>query len=658
MRLFHRLLLSFLPVTIFSLLLLGALVQQVAKSNMTDLLERKLDANARIQQARIKDYLSFVEERVSAFNSRLLIRKMLANNPDGHVSKQQALQLHNILMSTQQLIDSFEQIYLISKNHIVVASTNEQDVGKPFADDPLLLLLKQGPITARTEFNQNNELRLVHGINLVLDDQVVGYLVVKNTAQQIASLAQQRIGLGDTGEAYLIKPSLTSPNKTVYLSQLRFGETSDQLTDPLASTAFELGYQGIIHSIDYRGQEVLAVTRLFDEFGWALIVKIDVEEAFAPLYQLNFVFFATAAGCLLLVTLVSIWLAGTIASPLEKMAQTALCIERGELNKVFKRSRLQEVDFLARIFNQMLATIKEHNCKLEALVKQRTLALEQNNQTLNQSLEQLKQAQSQLVESEKMAALGGLVAGIAHEVNTPIGAALGASSHLRDLVTKVNQNYKNGKLTEQAFERLLSNADSAMTIVVANLERGAELIRSFKRVAVDQSNEQVLLFNLTDYVADVLNSLKPQYKHQPLDIVFEEHHNIIIEQAPGLIAQLVTNLVLNAVSHAFSAESKGRIEIRLSQRQQQIQLSIEDNGRGMTPEVCQRIFEPFYTTKRGSGGSGLGLHIVYNIVTQKLQGHINVTSKPSEGTRFDITFPAKIKATDKAKIDWLDMNAC
>lgn len=643
MRLFNRLLVLYIPVMIFFLVILESVVHHVAKNSLITQIEMSLDAKAQLHQARLQDYLSFIRERLGAFNSRLLIRKVLAAHPDGQLPSNRSEQLQGIVNGTKELIESFEEIYLISTENIVAASTQEAEIGKSFNNLSVLEQLKRGPVMAQVHVDANNELKLIHAIELELKQKVVGYLVVINSARQLQSLAEDRIGLGDTGEAYLIKSDKNNEGQLVYLSPLRFSDTQTIVSPPqedkLARMALTQKNNQIFKVQDYRGEKVIASTRYFNSTGWGLVVKIDESEALNDLQYLYTVVLFSSIAVIVLLIIASIMMARALSSPLEQMAKTAQIVEQGKLDQHFTNSSIFEVNFLAKVFNQMLSTLRAQNNTLETKVKDRTEALQKNNIKLSNSIENLKLAQSKLVESEKMAALGGLVAGIAHEVNTPIGVGLGAATHLQTQVKQIHLNYNNGSLTESDFEELLNSSEHAMSMIVSNLTRSAELIRSFKRVAVDQSNEQVIKFNLPEYIDEVLTSLKPKYRNSNVNVNFEGDSNITVVQSPGLFAQIVTNLTLNAVAHAFEQQPNARINVSTRKTDQEVILSFKDNGCGMNSKVCNRIFEPFFTTKRGQGGSGLGLHIVYNIVMQKLHGQINVHSLPGEGSNFEIRFP-------------------
>jgi PAS domain S-box-containing protein len=281
------------------------------------------------------------------------------------------------------------------------------------------------------------------------------------------------------------------------------------------------------------------------------------------------------------------------------------------------------------------------NAELEARVEARTAELRRANSTLAESLEELRAAQVRLVQSEKMAALGSLVAGIAHEINTPLGIGVTAASHVELTVRGLRERFARGQPTRQEMEGFLSSASEACEMVLANLQRAADLIRSFKQVAVDQSSGERRTFSLKPYLDEVLLSLGPQLRRTRHEVLLVCPENLEIDSYPGAYSQIVTNLVLNSLTHGFDGIEHGRIEIEVLREGESLRLRYRDNGRGIAPEHLPKIFDPFFTTKRGLGGSGLGLHVLYNLVTQTLGGTIGCRSKPGEGASFDIDLPLR-----------------
>ena len=280
------------------------------------------------------------------------------------------------------------------------------------------------------------------------------------------------------------------------------------------------------------------------------------------------------------------------------------------------------------------------NRELESRVRQRTEDLHRTNRDLQQSLDDLRQAQEQLINSEKMAALGGLVAGVAHEINTPLGIGVTAASHLEQETKRLGQQLEDGTLTKEGLAQFRQLALESAQLILRNLMRADKLVRSFKQVAVDQSNEDRRKIDLGVYLQEVLTSLAPALKKTPYRIEVECPEGLVIDTYPGAIYQVVANLVMNSLLHGFRDRPEGRIELDARREGDEIVLDYRDDGRGMPDDVRKRIFEPFFTTRRGEGGSGLGLHIVWNLATQRLGGSIACDSEPGRGTHFQLRVPA------------------
>ena len=285
--------------------------------------------------------------------------------------------------------------------------------------------------------------------------------------------------------------------------------------------------------------------------------------------------------------------------------------------------------------------IRSLNTDLEKRVEQRTSELNDSNIALTQSIQQLKDTQHQLVESEKMAALGGLVAGIAHEINTPVGVSVTAASHLSHKLKSYKEKYFNDELTCDDFEKLIESSGKACKLVLDNLERAASLINSFKKIAVDQTSDEPRQVQLHQYLHEVISSLTPKLKRLDPKVLVTCDETLWIFTHPGALSQILTNLIMNSLIHGFDEplNRKEQIELNIEHDTENIVLTYQDNGKGLSQDKCERIFDPFFTTKRDKGGSGLGMHIVYNLVSQSLGGQIKVKSQEGQGVEFTITFP-------------------
>jgi len=315
-----------------------------------------------------------------------------------------------------------------------------------------------------------------------------------------------------------------------------------------------------------------------------------------------------------------------------------------------------ELELLARSTNTMLSRIERHvskqidaeqqilklNHELEDKVSQRTDALKESNEELLSTLEKLHQFQGQLVESEKMASLGDMVAGVAHEVNTPIGLGVTASTLLSDRLDEIKASFEDRTLKSSQLKRFLSDGQENIGIIYRNLNRAANLISSFKKVAVDQSSEEDRTFNVSELIDEVILTLAPQLNNNPTTLDIHCPADILVTSKPGPINQVLINLIVNSLIHAFDEDMQGAISIDIMVLSGQLHIQYKDNGKGVDENVKNKIFDPFITTKRGEGGSGLGLHLVYNLVTQALGGSIQFESSLGHGVFFDIVFPATI----------------
>jgi len=258
-----------------------------------------------------------------------------------------------------------------------------------------------------------------------------------------------------------------------------------------------------------------------------------------------------------------------------------------------------------------------------------------------QHAEELMAQDAALIKSEKMASLGRLVAGIAHELNTPIGVSVTAVSCLQEKVNMLVEAFSTGKIKKRDMDKIICSITQSSDMILYNLERASEQISNFKLVAVDVSSEIMRSFNLHDYITAIAQSLYAETNRGDHEICIEGDSELVIETNPGSISQVITNLVLNSVIHAYEHTQRGTIVIRFFREADDVRLIYSDNGKGMDENTVNMIFEPFYTTKRGDGGSGLGMHIVHNIVTQSLKGKITCISSPDKGMTIDISFPTK-----------------
>lgn len=335
-----------------------------------------------------------------------------------------------------------------------------------------------------------------------------------------------------------------------------------------------------------------------------------------------------------------------------KQTQQQLILSNSKLDQ---QNLLLEQEVARKTSGLSQAMMDLQQQKQELLKKKQTLReeIEQRRQTelnllhkqkeLEETIDNLNQAQDRLVQSEKMAALGGLVAGITHEVNTPVGIGVTATSFLAERIHKLSQAYKDKSLSPKMLEEFLSDAQQSAELLQSNLTRASELIASFKQIAVDQASEATRTINLCEYLYEIIRSLQPHFKKTAHVIDVNCASSIVLDCPAGAISQIFTNLLMNSLIHGFDSVQQGLIRITVTDDLKMIDIHYSDNGKGLTTEQLDKLFHPFFTTKRDQGGSGLGTHIVYNLVRQTLAGTITVTSQPGQGLHYHISFPKKQK---------------
>ena len=267
--------------------------------------------------------------------------------------------------------------------------------------------------------------------------------------------------------------------------------------------------------------------------------------------------------------------------------------------------------------------------------------LEATNSDLEQMIEDLENTHKQLLESEKLASLGSLVAGVAHEINTPLGISITSSTVMHEEVDQLRKKFDSDSLKRSELEAFFEQAEEACKILQTNLNRASDLVKSFKQVAVDQTVDDLRRIDLKEYLDEILLSIGPSFKHSKVSVDFQCEDDIAIETHPGALSQIISNLALNSLTHAYDDNSEGVIQINSRLDGDSVVIEYADDGKGISQENLKNIFMPFFTTRRGTGGSGLGLSIVYNLVTGTLKGNIKVESEEGKGTRFRIEFPRK-----------------
>ncbi len=306
----------------------------------------------------------------------------------------------------------------------------------------------------------------------------------------------------------------------------------------------------------------------------------------------------------------------------------------------------QYYEELTRLNNELESTqrqLEKKNIELgraNDILERQKKELERLNGDLSETIAELERTRDQLIQSEKMASLGRLVSGFAHEINTPIGIAITASSSLYDAQQDINRMLSHEEVDEEELISNLETVREASELTLSNLRRAADLVSSFKRTSIDQTAETPRLFGICEVIHDVILSLGNKFKPTRIEIGADCPDEVNIFGYPGSVSQILTNFMMNSLIYAFEDGTlPGQIFIHARSENHRVFLDYEDTGKGMDETVLKNLFEPFFTTRRARGGTGLGMYICYNIVKDRLKGTIDCESSPGQGTRFHITFP-------------------
>lgn len=387
----------------------------------------------------------------------------------------------------------------------------------------------------------------------------------------------------------------------------------------------------------------------FMPWDWIVGYYISNDVKYKELHEFKNEFIITSLIILLIISFFIIAIVRYILTPIIKLTDASKEIASGNLDFGINITGSNEINQLASNFIIMRDKIKKnmkqlnhYNEELQKDVDERTTELEESYNELEKMVKSLRQTRDKLVESEKMASLGGLVAGVAHEINTPIGIGLTGITYFLQITDELHKKYETDNMSEEEFVEYLNESKELAQQINTNLERTAQLIRSFKQIAADQTSEKKRTFYLKDYIEEVLFSLKHITKKTNLEIKINCNDNIKINSYPGAYSQIITNLLLNSIRHGYKNNAEGIITIAATKIYNNIELIYKDNGMGIAEKNLPNIFEPFFTTNREQGGIGLGLNIIYNIVTSNLNGTITCDSQYGNGVIFSINIPTEV----------------
>jgi signal transduction histidine kinase len=388
--------------------------------------------------------------------------------------------------------------------------------------------------------------------------------------------------------------------------------------------------------------------------NWRVVVVIPEADLMGAIQRRQNLIILSTLIFVSLTAMAGFYLLSQLTTPILRTAAAATEFANGnwETQLVESDTTLNETKNLVQAFNSMSSSLKDSFLQLQlSEIKYKSLASElidaqkeidhlhqQEKENLNKLIsertEELKIVMKELIEKEKFASLGGLVSGVAHEINTPLGVAVSTASYMEVISHKNIVLLESNQMTKTDFVEYMEAIEESSRILNTNLGRAADLVKSFKAIAVNQSIEEKSHFNFKSHLKDVLLSLKHTYKHMDLSFLLDFSDDLMLYSYSGAFSQIFTNLIMNSLIHGFNDRHTGIIQITASKSENILKIHYFDNGNGMTEEILNKIFDPFFTTNRGQGGSGLGLNVVYNLLTSQLNGKITCTSQLNEGTHF------------------------
>lgn len=396
-----------------------------------------------------------------------------------------------------------------------------------------------------------------------------------------------------------------------------------------------------------------------DEIRGVLEVDTKIDEAIIKGYNLGVELSLIVSIAFVLIILLIFYLHNAlILTPIKTLAYRMGSLINKDSNvgdrqppisrgKSLNKEDTNEIEYLYNAFSDQQRRLEEressilgYQATLENQVRARTQALEEKNTELSVAQTQLKAANKEIIQSEKLTALGNMVSSISHEISTPIGVANTAAGYLNDETKQIREKFNTNLMKHSDLESYLIDNQEAGDLVQKNLRRAAELMRAFKVVAVDQISEQSRSIDLRYYIDEVLLSLKPSYKNSKVVIENSIDTNLTLNIEAGTLAQIITNLITNSMIHGFDEGNKaGKISISSEKTEEHFTLIYQDNGQGIALEALPHVFDQFYTTRKDKGGSGLGMFIIHELVTDRLNGSLTLTSPPQGGIILRITLP-------------------
>lgn len=492
---------------------------------------------------------------------------------------------------------------------------------------------------------------------------IIAILIGAVELQELSKIVSD-LSYGQSGHTYIVDKNgslVAHPNQKYFLEDILHNASSQSIVKEVLSHTETKG-SFIVYDQTLK-EDVYVYYEKIQSSNWYVISQQTVAEATSHINDITNNSIAIMTIVLILTSLFLYFNAHTTIVALSELTKVSRFLSEEKLSDFsFDQFgnypyRNDEIGLLFSTYKKMVEELMSYNEKMEATIEKRTRALSNSNHNLKVSIkfieEQKKElldtneklrisidrnleTQKELIEAQKMASLGNLVSGIAHEINTPVGVAITTMSYLRKLTQEAEASLLNGELKKSDLLSYYANNRSALEMILKDLEQSAKMIEDFKLLSFNFVNKGHEKFNLGQQLEGIVAKFKVSHEDSDLRIELDCSENIFIESYPKAIYQILMNLLSNTVTHGFDSLENALVNIIVSEHENEITLKYSDNGKGISEEDYLTIYEPFYTTKRGEGHPGLGLHIVYNMVTQLLHGTIYY-----KNNEFTIQFPKR-----------------
>jgi len=645
------LILSFLPMLIFSYIAVSSSTETLSTNIKKELEEKAFLVGGGIDR--------FIHQRVVDIKILSQADVLESNNNQAIIQYITEITLESEYLNDIDIIDITGQINL--------SSGLQNEKGKflkdlyPSLQNIFLQVLKskQGDVFVSEAINLDDGYGLAF-LTPITDDTNTNVIKVLMTEVNLKSIKQIVSDFDERviGNKYVY---LVDNNGFVIITDDPSIKEHEKLPDikntPKLKHFFENeGEVGNVEYIDSHGDLVIAGFADMHQFGnnkaldWSIIAIAPVDKVYAPAYELSIKLILLTIFILLVIIIISVLTGSYFANTITKCANIAIEVSKGNLTNSITNLRDDELGKLQKAINDIIKNSIEIQEQAEHIaigdfsnkikLRSKDDHLSQSLINMNESLSILKSTQSKLIESEKMAALGSLVSGVAHEVNTPLGNALTGVSLIKQKAEELEKHIQDNTLKKSSLEGSVRILAESSRLVIKSISNAVDLIKSFKQISVDQTNDYIRVFDIRAYVEEIFLTFHNKLKKVPVEVEIISEDKIELNSNPGAISQIINNLITNSLLHAFDSDKdNAKITVTINEDKKNIYILFEDNGCGMSKKFQKIAFDPFVTTKRNEGGTGLGLNVTYNIIHQKLNGHLKLISDEGVGSRFEISIP-------------------